>query len=88
MQIEDALEKWIIDSINAEQQDTVRHFFKEFCQKRLSGIDGKPPQITYKARSTNGNIKQYTGLFIKVDESVSLYCCRETKEIADSVALR
>lgn len=88
MQIEDALEKWIIDSINAEQQDAVRHFFKDFCQKRFSGIDGKPPQITYKARSTNGNIKQYTGMFIKVDESVNFYCCRETKEIADSVALR
>lgn len=88
MQIEDALEKWIIDSINPEQQDAVRRFFKDFCQKRLRGIDGKPPQITYKARSTNGNIKQYTGMFIKVDESVSFYCCRETKEIADSVALR
>ena len=88
IQIEDALEKWLIDSVNAEQQDAVRRFFKDFCQKRLSGIDGKPPQITYKARSTDGNIKQYTGLFIKVDESVSFYCCRETKEITDSVALR
>lgn len=27
-------------------------------------------------------------MFIKVDESVNFYCCRETKEIADSVALR
>lgn len=88
IQIEDALEKWLIDSVNAEQQDAVRRFFKDFCQKRLSGIDGKPPQITYKARSTDGNIKQYTGLFIKVDESVSFYCCRETKEITVLWALR
>ena len=88
MQIEDALEKWIIDSINWEQQDDVRRFFKDFCQKRLRRIEGKPPRITYKARSTNGSIKQYTGLFIKVDESVSFYCCRETKELADSMALR
>ncbi|MDY2608880.1 MAG: PAS domain-containing protein [Eubacteriales bacterium] len=88
MQIEDALEKWLIASVATEQQDTIRRFFKDFCQKRLSGVDGKPPQITYKARSTDNNVKQYTGVFIKVDESVSFYCCREVKEAAESVALR
>ena len=88
MQIEDALEKWLIASAATEQQDTIRRFFKDFCQKRLSGVDGKPPQITYKARSTDNNVKQYTGVFIKVDESVSFYCCREVKEAAESVALR
>lgn len=88
MQIEDALDKWLIASVNAEQQNNVRQFFDDFYQKRLKGIGGKPPQITYKARSTDDSIKQYTGVFIKVDESVSFYCCRETKETADSVALR
>ena len=88
MQIEDALEKWLIASVATEQQDAIRLFFKDFCQKRLSGFDGKPPQITYKARSTDDSVKQYTGVFIKVDESVSFYCCREAKETADSVALR
>lgn len=88
MQIEDALEKWLVASVNAEQQDTIRRFFKDFCQKRLNGVDGKPPQITYKARSTDDSIKQYTGVFIKVDESVSFYCCREIKEAADSVELK
>ncbi len=88
MQIEEALEKWIIASVNAEQQDTIRRFFKDFCQKRLNRVDGKPPQITYKARSSDDSIKQYTGMFIKVDESVSFYCCREIKEIADSVELK
>ena len=88
MQIEDALEKWLIASVAIEHQDDIRRFFKDFCQKRRNGVDGKPPQITYKARSTDDSIKQYTGVFIKVDESVSFYCCREAKEAADSVALR
>ncbi len=88
MQIEDALEKWLIASVDAEQQDNVRRFFKDFCQKRLNGVDGKPPKITYKARSNDNTIKQYTGVFIKVDESVSFYCCREIKETADSVELK
>lgn len=88
MQIDDALEKWLIASVATEQQDDIRRFLKDFCQKRLNGVDGKPPQITYKARSTDDSIKQYTGVFIKVDESVSFYCCREIKETADSVELK
>lgn len=88
MQIEDALEKWLIDSVVTEHQDVIRRFFKDFCQKRLNGVDGKPPQITYKARSTDDSIKKYAGVFIKIDESVSFYCCRETKDTKESVALR
>ena len=88
MQAEDALEKWLIASVNTEQQDTVRRFFGDFCRKRTPGAEGKPPQITYMARSTDGSIKQYTGIFIKVDDSVSFYCCRELKENAASAALK
>ena len=88
MQIEDALEKWLLASVNAEQQDTVRRFFMDFCQKRMNGVDGKPQQITYKARSTDDTIKHYTGVFIKVDESVSFYCCRTVKETDKTMALQ
>lgn len=86
--MEDALENWLITSVALDQQDDVRRFFRDFCQKRLNGADGRPPQITYKARSTDDSVRQYTGVFIKVDESVSFYCCRETKETADSVELK
>ena len=88
MQIDDALETWIVASVNEGQQDAVRRFFKEFSQKKLIGSEGKPPQITYKARATDNKIKQYTGMFIKIDESVHFYCCREIKEIPDSAALK
>lgn len=87
MQIEDALEKWLVASVSPKQQDVVRRFFGDFCQKRLHGVDGKPPQITYNARSTDDHIKQYTGVFIKVDESVSFYCCREIKDLDNAAAL-
>lgn len=88
MRMEDALENWLITSVASDQQEDVRRFFRDFCQKRLNGADGRPPQITYKARSTDDSIRQYTGVFIKVDESVSFYCCRETKETADSAELK
>ena len=88
MQIEDALIKWLVDSVTSEDQDSVRRFFVDFCQKRLRSIDGKPPQITYKARSTDDTVKQYSGVFIKADESINFYCCREIKENANSMALK
>ena len=88
MQVEDALEKWLIDSVSKEQQESVRRFFTDYSQKRIQEADRKPPQITYNARSTDGSIKQYTGMFIKVDDAVSFYCCREVKENAASAALK
>ncbi len=88
MQIDDALKKWLVASVSVEQQDGVRRFFKDFCQKKMLGVDGKPPQITYNARSTDNSIKQYTGIFIKIDESVSFYCCREIKNSDDTTALK
>ena len=88
MQIEDALEKWLVASVSPEQQSDIRRFFGDFCQKRLHGVDGKPPQITYNARSTDDSIRQYTGVFIKVDESVSFYCCRENKDLGHTAALK
>ncbi len=88
MQVEDALEKWLVDSVDPKQQDSVRRFFRDFSQKKLTSVDGRPPQISYMARSTDGSVKQYTGIFIKADDAVSLYCCREIKEIAASKALK
>jgi len=88
MQIDDALEKWLVASVEPEQQNAIRRFFMDFCQKKLNGVDGKPPQITYTARATDESIKQYTGIFIKVDESVSLYCCREIKDHDNTAALK
>lgn len=76
MQMDDALEKWVISAVVSDEQEAVRAFFSNLCQKRLYLPDAKPPQITYRAKSSQGGIKKYNGVFIKVDESVSFYCCR------------
>ncbi len=88
MQLEDALEKWLIASVSPEEQDGVRRFFQDFSQKRLDATGGTPPQITYHARSTDNSIKQYTSMFIRVDEAISFFCCRKTRDSADSAALK
>ena len=88
IQIEDALEKWLLAAVAPTDSDQIRRFFKDFCQRRLYEDGGKPPQITYKSCASDGNIKQYTGIFIKVDDAVSLYCCREVHDTADSAVLK
>lgn len=88
MQIDDALEKWLVSLAAAEHQNELRRFFRDFSQKQLRSTDGKPPQIIYRARSGDHRIKQYLGVFIKIDESVSLYCCRELKDPENTAALK
>lgn len=88
MQIEDALDKYIINAVEVEDRDKVRSFFRDFSQKKLYEPGAKPPQVTYGAKSSTGEIKQYMGVFIKVDESVSFYCCRNIQETGEAEVLR
>ncbi len=83
MKMPDALENYLLPMIAEEDRDAVRTFFVNFSQKRTP--DAKPEQVRYRARSADGTFKQYLGVFIRVDDLVSLYCCRETH---DSAALK
>lgn len=88
MQMEEATERWIAGTVEVEDSDRVRQFFRDFFQKNLGEADGKPPQITYKSQSSSGEMKLYSGIFLKMDESVSLYCCRCVPDVKDTDALR
>ena len=88
MQIDEALDKWILSAVEPDDRENIRGFFRDFCQKKLYEPDAKPPQITYTARSSDGALKQYSGIFIKVDESISYYCCRHIQETGKESILR
>ena len=81
---EDALNKWLIEAVVPEQQENVRQFFLSYLKR--SPKNGRPYQIDYQAFSKN-RVKQYTGLFIKQDDSTSYFCCREIKN-ANAIALK
>lgn len=72
MEIGSASEKWIADAVAPEDQERVRSFFRDFCQKKLDGPAARPPQIAYQARSAGGGLRRYVGTFIKTGETVSL----------------
>lgn len=88
MQMEDATEKWISGTVVDEDRDRLRSFFKDFCQKKLYKPDARPPRITYRAQSSSGDIKTYGGIFLKMDNSVSLYCCRSVQDDKEADYLR
>ena len=86
MPLDEALEKWIVDSVDKEDTESVRNFFFDFSLNKLFEPDSKPPQITYKALSSDNEFRQYGGIFIRVNEDIGYFCCRrihEQEEMSD-----
>lgn len=88
MQMEETMEKWVLQTVVPEQQEQVRTFFREYCRKKGTGMDSAPSRITYRARSSSGEIRSYSGIFLKMDEKISLYCCRCIQEQQETEQLR
>lgn len=86
MQMEAATENWITSTAAEEDRERLRAFFRDFCLKQLPGEP--PPQIVYRALSSDGSYKTYTGLFLKLDGVVGLYCCRCSPDEREADALR
>lgn len=88
MQMEEALEKWILQAVAQGDREEIRRFFADFCRKKFYEPGAKPPQLAYQALSSDGEAHPYIGIFIKVDEATSFYCCRHIQESGDAAALR
>lgn len=88
MQMEEATEKWIADTVIEPDQEPVRAFFTAFFEKKLENTQSRPPQIAYSALSSSGTIKHYRGIFLQTEVSVSLYCCRHIPEFNEADTLR
>lgn len=80
MQIDDAAEKWITSAVRPEDRDRVGAFFRAFCQRGGDPAQDEPPQLAYRARSGDGQWKDYVALCIRLDASLRLYCCRRVQE--------
>ena len=80
MSLREATDQWIQNNVVAEDRERVLEFFRSFYQRKEVTQDGQPLQIQYKAVSTTGEVKNYAGIFIKMEASVYLYCCRNAGE--------
>lgn len=77
MKIDDAMDKLFLSGIKEEDYNKVSTFFSNFTQKKLVRLNDEPPQLLFRANSSDGTEKQYTGVIIKLDEAASLFCCRQ-----------
>lgn len=76
MQMEKATEKWIRDSVIKEDQERVRDYFERYFQERRIEEETEPAQINYRIYDPDGTVKVYTGIFLKIDAFVDLFCSR------------
>lgn len=83
MQITEAIEKWTNGTVHQEDREKVLRFFS--AQAQGMDADSKPPQINYRALSTHGEMRHYTGIFLKLDGATSLFCCRRVAEADGTV---
>ena len=89
MQLADATRKWIKDTVAAEDVERVQKFFAEFADNRREIQDTEQPLIiNYHARSSDGHIRAYSGIFLKIDENISFYCCRRLVDLTETERLR
>ena len=87
MQMEEATEKWITGTVAEEDQVRMCAFFSAFCQPNAPEPEA-PPLIRYKAVSSDGVIRCYSGIFLKIDGTASLFCCRREPDSEESSNLR
>lgn len=76
MQMETATEKWIRDSVAEEDGERVRDYFQRYFQERRASEESESLPIKYSAFDSDGAVKVYTGIFLKIDTFVDLFCSR------------
>ncbi len=84
MEMESATENWITSTAAPEDRQPLREFFQTYWKDPSD----RPARILYRARASTGEMKPYAGLFLKLDEGISLYCCRCCQNEQEAEALR
>lgn len=87
MQMEDATDRWVAATVCPEDRQRVLRFFQEFYRQKPTESESPPRQIHYRAISSDGTPKDYKGIFLSMDDSMVLFCCRNTPE-TESTALQ
>ena len=86
MHMEEATAQWVTNTVCAEDRIQVQRFFTDVFAQKPTG-DTRPPQIQYRVEK-NGSVYPYSGIFLKVDQSIALFCCRRVQSDSEAEALR
>ncbi|MDO4476271.1 MAG: PAS domain-containing protein [Lachnospiraceae bacterium] len=86
MDMETATENWVTSSAVEEDREKLSRFFADYML--AADADERPARIFYHARSSDGVVRPYTGIFLRLDEDQSLYCCRCCQDEQEAEELR
>lgn len=87
MPMEQATQKWIADTVAPQDRERMLAFFEAFFTQPQQRSDA-PPVIRYRAQSRDGTWRNYSGLFVQLDGTTSLFCCRRLREQEETELLR
>lgn len=85
MHMEAATEHYVNQYVSEEDRQDVADYFRLQYSYEARESGGQPPQIQFRATAANGKAHQCIGIFIKLDSSVGLFCCRTLNLEADSL---
>ena len=77
MQLKEGTDHYIENVIVEEDREAVRDFFRSLYQPEPEDGAERPPQINFRALSSGGSVKNYSGIFIRMSSSAGLFCCRD-----------
>lgn len=87
MQLSAATKQWLHNTVAKEDLKRVQAFFDDYFSGKSTSQNNTPPQIRYRAMSSSGTVNSYLGIFLKIDDNISLYCCKavENDTVADDL---
>lgn len=88
MQMEEATEQWIRNSVLEEDWEALRAFFRQSYQRQFTPEGEEPQQIRFRFLNPNGALCYYGAIFLKIDSAISLFCCRSLADGSEIESLR
>ena len=86
MHMEEATAQWVEHTVCAEDRPLVRNFFNSVFTQKPSA-DTRPPRILYRVEK-GGKFLTYSGILLRIDAHVALFCCRRAQDEQEAEALR
>ena len=88
MHLKDATAYWLNNTVHESDRDRVQVFFDKYCCPQPIANNTLPPQIKFQAIASDGNMYTYSGIFLGIDESLSLFCVRNITQECNAEMLR
>lgn len=88
MQMEETVGKWIESTVVPRDRQRMRAYFEDIIDRQRTHAVGRPPQIDFFSVTADGSEKPFTGIFLKTDRNVSLFCLRASEDRAETDSLR